>query len=98
MNKKSVYKVLVDVFNTPLDDIVTVRVPEGAKYLRISRQFEGNDETYLWFLCDPYAKMVDKKILVAMTGKNYDETLMRHHIGTEIYHEGQLALHFFSVY
>ena len=74
----------------PLDLVVTLRLPKGARILHVGEQ---NNIPYLWYLCDPSAPDTDRHFRVVGTGWNVAESNLVY-IGTMHLYEGHAGLVF----
>jgi len=76
-------------------DVITLQLPPFAKILKISRQYPHDQTPYVWYVCNPSLPPVQPyQILVVGTGHEFAAPAGEY-LGTEIFHNGQLVLHFF---
>lgn len=88
---KRVYKYFL-----PLNDgdVVSIVMPDGAEILHFGEQ---NGGFMLWALVDPDKPVSPRKIRIAGTGHDIDESIERY-IGTTMLHGGSLVFHAFEVF
>jgi len=100
MTSREIWKNPIDIFNMSHSHI-DIMVPEGSEVLHVSRQYPGEDALpHIWTIGDPTKPLEPLRVHVFGTGipifdgpENGRTTLK--HIGTEIFHRGQLVMHFF---
>lgn len=85
---KTIWKVEVDVAQD-----VPIRVPKGARILTLHVQ---HDRPCIWFLCDPKAEMVERKIFWYGNGHPVPDR-PGEYLGTILLHNGTLVFHAFEV-
>ncbi|WPE19845.1 hypothetical protein [Shinella zoogloeoides] len=88
-----IHKQKLPIF-TSSEDLV-IFAPYGARVLKISRQFPTDQTPYVWYACDPQQPDEAMLIHVFGTGQHVPVALLDGYLGTEIFHNGQLVLHFF---
>lgn len=77
-------------------DYYDIRLPVGAKILRLSKQYPGEESPYIWYSFDPSTKASETvRIHMVGTGQAFEDTCAEY-LGTEIFHNGSLVLHFFK--
>jgi hypothetical protein len=92
----TIHKKRLPVFEAK-SDVITLQLPPFAKILRISRQFSHDPSPYVWYICNPkLAASESVDILMVGTGGEFPAPAGEY-LGTEIFHDGQLVLHFFRV-
>lgn len=90
-----IHKQSLEVFRAE-SDVLTLSLPVGAKVLRIARQYPREQTPQIWYACDhPSPEFETVRILMVGTGHQFPATVEPDYLGTEIFHEGQLVLHFF---
>lgn len=89
-----IHKQRFEVFKAETD-VLTLMLPAGSKVLRIARQWPNEQTPSIWYTCDPSQTVEPVKILVVGTGGEFPEIVEPGYLGTEIFHNGQLVLHFF---
>jgi len=90
----TIHKQPLPVFDAQ-SDILTIQVPQGAKILKIARQFPEFSEPCVWYACNPAMSTETIMILVVGTGHAFPECVLDDYLGTELFHGGSLVLHFF---
>jgi hypothetical protein len=91
-----IHKQKLPVFENPLSDVITLQFPPFAKILKIARQYPHDPSPYVWYICNPKLAATEPvQILMVGTGHEFPATVSSGYLGTEIFHNGQLVLHFF---
>lgn len=93
MTSLVIHKQKLPIFTSSDDLIITA--PRGARVLKIARQFPNESTPYVWYACDPQEPDEPLPIHVYGTGAEVPDVLLDGYLGTEIFHNGQLVLHFF---
>ena len=86
---KTIYKYELDINS----HIQVIEMPEGAEILCVHNQY---DMPCIWALVDPLAEIEKRYIEVCCTGENVPSA-HRKYIGTCLFSEGTLVLHFFEL-
>ena len=82
----------------PLNDVVTFRLPEGAKMLRVDVQDERTSTVCLWALVDTRASAhEDRHIRIAGTGHEITLPANLVYINTFTMHDRVLWFHAFEL-
>jgi hypothetical protein len=90
-----IHKQALEVFRADSDEL-TIMLPVGAKVLRIARQYPREETPQIWYACDhPSTASEPVRILMVGTGRAFPVHVEPDYLGTEIFHNGQLVLHFF---
>lgn len=74
---------------------LSIFAPRGARILKIARQYPTEQTPFAWYACDP--KQPEEPLLIHVfgTGQEVPAALLDGYLGTEIFHNGQLVIHFF---
>ena len=90
-----IHKQTLKIFEEPTD-VLTLSLPIGAKVLRIARQYPREQSPSIWYTTDhPSPAFEPVRILMVGTGHQFPAHVEPDYLGTEIFHDGQLVLHFF---
>lgn len=87
--ERRVYK-----YPLPIEDLVTIEMPEGARVLHVGEQ---QDRAFLWALVDPYAPKEVRSFRVAGTGHAIHGFCRHPHVGTFLMKGGHLVFHVFDM-
>jgi len=93
-----IHKQKFDIFRGGQDKL-RLDLPKGSRVLRVSKQYDGDDATFVWYSTKE-PDMHGSEVLTVHaigTGHEFPSSFLPFYIGTEIYHRGQLVLHFFAV-
>jgi hypothetical protein len=80
-------------FEIKTDDVIKIKMPEGAKILTIDSQ---HTIPCIWALCDPIAKVETRKFIILGTGHPIEDTENLKYIGTYQMYGGDLIFHVFE--
>lgn len=92
---REIWKNPVDIYKMP-ESYIDIDVPSDSEVLHVSRQYpDESGIPYVWTIGTPSIPRKFLRIHVFGTGIPIPSGLKLKHIGTEIFHRGQLVLHFF---
>ncbi|QBQ72081.1 hypothetical protein Milano_059 [Agrobacterium phage Milano] len=92
---REIWKNPINIYTMP-ESHIDVMVPADSEVLHVSRQFPQDDSLpQVWTIGTPSKPREPLRIHVFGTGVPIPAGLKLKHIGTEIFHRGQLVLHFF---
>lgn len=80
-------------YDIPLDDEVSVDLPEGAQVLTFQAQRE---QPCIWALVDPVARLRPRRFRVAGTGHAILNARELRYVGTAQFRSGSLVFHLFE--
>lgn len=89
MATKTVYK-----YRFPVDDIVSIDMPEGAQPLHVAMQ---GRYACLWALVDASRPMKERRFRIAGTGHPIKDQECMKYIGTFLVNDGALVFHVFEI-
>lgn len=77
-------------------NIITLHLPPFARIVRVSRQYPGDPSVFVWYICDP-SLPADEAVRIGVfgTGHAFPAKIINDYLGTEIFDNGALVLHFF---
>lgn len=81
-------------FPIPIDDIIAIKMPEGADLLHFGLQ---NDEPTLWALVDPASPLQERYFRFAGTGHLIANRPDITYVGTAVGWRGKLVWHLFEI-
>lgn len=83
-------------YEVPLEEVVSLSLPEGAKFLHFDNQF---DRPCLWCLVDTDKSKVLHKFRLLKTGYNLAPYLAEElqYIGTALFIDDSLVFHLFHI-
>lgn len=94
MQRLVIHKQRLPIFAARTDEI-SIQAPRGARILKLSRQYPDEPSPFVWYACDPTAPVEVLTIRIVGTGDVVPDALLDDYLGTEIFLDGRLVLHFF---
>lgn len=80
-------------YDVPLDDEVSINLPEGAQVLTFQAQRE---QPCIWALVDPSARPRPRRFRIAGTGHDIENAHELRYVGSAQLHGGNLVFHLFE--
>ncbi len=88
------------VWKAELQDVGAqiIKVPKGARILSVGKTDSRSCRAAVWFSCDPLQPLIDREILVCVTGGDAPSPFAAHFIGTVVFDRpsGPFVLHVFE--